>query len=136
MVEMVAHVDELFDSGSLMTGVAGVMVRASLDQHTQGLASMVGSVPGPALYYKSVPGQNQWVSGGLVNQGPWVRVVRMGNTLKAYSSTNGQDWVLETTEDYPSGTLPGQMYIGMFVTAADRTVLARGKFSEVQIIRY
>lgn len=60
-----------------------------------------------------------WGSGNVVN--PWVRLVRSGNTLYSYISTNGNTWFLGGSRDTSlnGGAYPASIWVGMGVSSAN-----------------
>jgi hypothetical protein len=70
-------------------------------------------------------GDGWWVVNPNTNPPPaypnaWVRLQRVGNVMKAYSSTNGVDWLLRGTQDATmvgsSNALPAQLFVGIATT--------------------
>jgi hypothetical protein len=113
---------------------AGVMVRGRLsDDSSHGMMAVIAD-HGVAAYYRRDDGE----FGLLARPGPelsmpvWLRVVRSGDTLAGYYSSDGTSWTLSE-----SGTisLPDSVLIGLALTSRDDGALATAAFDHVRVIR-
>jgi regulation of enolase protein 1 (concanavalin A-like superfamily) len=60
----------------------------------------------------------------------WVKLVREGTRLSAFTSTDGAAWTLVGSDSIP---LPATVYVGLAVTSHNATVPARATFDHVAI---
>ncbi|MGH9163155.1 MAG: PQQ-dependent sugar dehydrogenase [Vicinamibacteraceae bacterium] len=113
---------------------AGVMVRATLsDDSSHGMMAVTAD-HGVAAYYR----MNEGDFGLLARPGPelplpvWLRLVRSGDTLTGYYSSDGTNWTLGE-----SGTisLPDSVLIGLALTSRDDGALATATFDNVSVTR-
>ncbi|WP_159885644.1 alginate lyase family protein [Paenibacillus puerhi] len=109
---------------------AGVMIRESL--HGYGSNVFSALKPTSAIYqYRSAPGGvTNSPAGTVVNAPYWVRVIRSGNIVEAYSSPDGTTWT-KTGESRISAA--GTAYVGLAVTSHVNTTLATATFDNVSI---
>lgn len=61
----------------------------------------------------------------------WIRLVRSGNTLYGYQSTNGTDWVLVTSKAIP---MAKEIYFGLAVASGSPDILNTSTFTNATII--
>src|SRR6185369_17031407 len=59
----------------------------------------------------------------------WLRLVRQGPVIKAYSSENGSDWT--AVGSYSNG-MSGRVYIGLGVTSYNHAALSTAIFDQVR----
>ena len=94
-VTIVAEVASQSDTGGWAK--AGVMIRNSLAASSQFALECITPSNGSAFQYRTTSGGSAAGTGG--NSGPvapyWVKLVRSGNTITGYRSSNGSTW----TED-------------------------------------
>ena len=126
--QIVARVDSVqtIDSWSK----AGVMIRTDL---TAGAANaMAGASAGHGMIFQSRIGQGAQSSslsvGGAAPR--WVRLVRSGNTLTGYSSSNGAAWTQMSSSVVP---MPARAYVGLVVTSHNSSTAATASFSNVTV---
>ena len=110
---------------------AGVMIRADL---TAGAANaIVGVSAANGLTFQTRTSQaaastSQTTPGAAPR---WVRLVRSGNTLTAYYSSDGAAWTLLNSSS--SVALPTQVYVGLAVTSHNGSIAAAAAFSNVAV---
>ncbi|MEZ5566622.1 MAG: FG-GAP-like repeat-containing protein [Gammaproteobacteria bacterium] len=115
---------------------AGVMVRETLDASSRfGLMLMTPGSNGAAFQYRTTTGGSAAPSGSndKVSTLPrWVRIVRAGNVLSGYLSTDGLGWTLRNSVTL--NNLPASVYIGLAVTSHNNGALATGVFDNVSLV--
>jgi outer membrane protein assembly factor BamB/regulation of enolase protein 1 (concanavalin A-like superfamily) len=106
---------------------AGVMIKASTT--TGSKYAMMAVTPGHGLHFQyNFTGD---VAGSASSTLPvWVRLARSGNTITAYSSTDGQNWTQVGTA---SVALNAQVTAGMAVTSHSGNTLGSATFSNVSV---
>ena len=121
---------------------AGIIIKASLRQGTAYAAMMVTGSHGVRMQYDYTndiagPVKGAGEVGGVSAAAPrWLRLVRSGDTLTGYDSTDGTHWTLVGTARLPGLTTAVQA--GIFVTSPDwvtdennGSTLASGVFDHV-----
>lgn len=117
---------------------AGVMIRENLtagSRHAMAFTTPAEAGNGYGMVWRpAADGPTSYAGGPAVNPPPanWVRIVREGNTLITYSSTDGSTWA-EMDRATLAG-LPAELYFGLAVTASANTQYATVTFDNVQII--
>ena len=119
------------------TAKAGLMMRETLaDNSSYGFVGVIGGTPLTVF-------QQRWTTGGEAsdwNHGAvslpyWFKLVRSGNTITGYGSSNGANWV---QLDYPlTSTLGSTIYVGLAVgsdTSGQVTTATFDNVSGVSII--
>ena len=110
---------------------AGVMVRASLSGSSAYAMMLVSATSGSAFQWRSAAGASAvGVNGGSGVAAPkWVKIVRAGNVLTGYQSSDGVRW-----QSVGSATIPmnASVMIGLAVTSHDNTKIAKGTFDSVK----
>jgi ABC-type transport system involved in multi-copper enzyme maturation permease subunit len=117
---------------------AGIIIKASLRQGSAYAAMMVTGSHGARMqfdYTNDIPG----LPGGVSAAAPrWLRLVRSGDTLTGYDSTDGTHWTLVGTARLPG--LPAAVQAGIFVTSPDSvtdenagSTLASGVFDHATV---
>jgi regulation of enolase protein 1 (concanavalin A-like superfamily) len=112
---------------------AGVMVRGSLNPNAPYAYMLISAASGGAFQWRSAAGAAaaDTSSGGSTAVAPrWVKIVRAGNVLSGYQSTDGVSWTSVGTATISMGT---SVTIGLAVTSHDNTKLARGTFESVAL---
>jgi hypothetical protein len=95
---------------------AGIMIRDSLDANSS-LASMLMTRDGARLQYRTKAGVlSDHVSDTTINAPIWLRVVRSGDTVKGYTSADGNTWSLLSSQTVTMGS---QVFLGMAVSQQD-----------------
>jgi hypothetical protein len=125
--EIVAHVVSN-GTGSSTWAKGGVMIRETLDANSKHMIMALTGGDGGGIAFQGRPetgGRSNSYHGDITAAPPyWVKLTRVGNTITAYSSADGVDWVL-FTDASPDGTqtnpidvkMAKDVYIGLFVTS-------------------
>ena len=110
---------------------AGVMVRASLSGSSSYAMMLVSAGAGSAFQWRGAGGASAAsVSGGSGVVAPkWIKIVRSGNLIRGYQSSDGVSW-----QSVGSATiqLNASVMIGLAVTSHDNTKVAKGTFDSVK----
>jgi regulation of enolase protein 1 (concanavalin A-like superfamily) len=113
---------------------AGVMMRASLSAGSPHATMFVSSAKGTAFQRRVTANGVSTNTAGAATTAPyWVKVTRIGNTLKAYTSANGSTWTQVGTDSIPLGTI---VDVGLAVTSHHNGTLATATFDNVTITPY
>lgn len=115
---------------------AGVMIRESLApnaRHAFIFTTPQAANNGFGLVWRT-EATTSYTGGPALNTAPnnWVRLVRSGSTLSAFSSANGTAWNLVGTVNLTDFT--PQVLIGLAVTSTSPSTLGTATFDNVQII--
>jgi regulation of enolase protein 1 (concanavalin A-like superfamily) len=110
---------------------AGVMIRETL---TAGARSILLSVkPGGGLEFlgrTATGGSTSSLASGTGSAPIWLKLVRAGATIAAYSSTNGSTW---TTVGSATVTMAASVYVGLAVCSHNTAALNTATFDNVAI---
>jgi len=105
---------------------AGIMFRETLDADSRFTMIAVTPVNGLVYQHRLQTGQNGYSTGLLVAQAPyWVRMIRQGDTFRAYASASGSEWILLAEKVVP---MEQSLYVGIAVTSHDQGVLNQAVF--------
>jgi RHS repeat-associated protein len=120
--------------GSLSTGLAGVMIRETLDTAATN-ATTAASSYNSTIYFdvRSMPGGSTTGSGGLLASLPyWVKVVRAGNSFTGYRSPDGVSW----TQIGSSQTInmAQSVYVGLAVNSGSTSAVATATFDNLSLV--
>jgi Glycosyl hydrolase family 81 C-terminal domain/Fibronectin type III domain len=110
---------------------AGVMIREALTAGSR--HAFMCLTPGNGLAFQqrtSTNGESAHTSGGASGVPAWVRLVRSGNTITAYRSTNGSTWTQVGTTAI---TMATQVFIGLAVTSHAAGIINTSAFDNVQV---
>lgn len=115
---------------------AGVMIRESLApnaRHAFMFTTPQAANNGFGLVWRT-EATTSYTGGPALNSVPnnWVRLVRSGSTLSAFSSANGTAWTPVGTVNLTG--LTSQVVIGLAVTSTSPSTLGTATFDNVQII--
>jgi regulation of enolase protein 1 (concanavalin A-like superfamily) len=128
-VEITARVDSLIMADPWSK--AGVMIRGSLTAGSAHGFSLVSSSNGVAFQRRLVDnGTTTPGSGPSVTLPRWLRLVRAGTRLTAYTSTDGTTW---TTIGSDTITLGASAYVGLAVTSHNALLQTTALFSQVTV---
>lgn len=122
-------------SGSSGTEQAGVMVRESFDSDSpNAFEGLQGDTSSSGIYFWDRPSLGASTNSqdnpllGAVSLPYWVELVRSGNTLTGYRSTDGSTW-------YETGsatvTMDTNVYVGLALSAGTNSSLATATFDNV-----
>jgi len=128
-VEIVARVDSIQQVHP--ESEAGVMIREAMTQASSH-AFMTGSAAkGWAFRRRLVSGGSSLETLGSFSTPPgWIKLVRSGDTFRAYESIDGSTWVLVGTETI---TMRQTVYVGLAVTSHNSRRAARATFTNVTV---
>lgn len=117
---------------------AGVMIRETLaggSRHATVFTTPPQAQNGFGMVWRPIAeGLTSYASGPSLNPVPdnWVRLVRNGDTLTGFTSSNGTDWTPTASVTLPG--LPATVFIGLAQTSTSSYVLGTATFDRVQII--
>ncbi|MBE2283655.1 MAG: DUF1929 domain-containing protein [Prosthecobacter sp.] len=117
----------------------GVMIRETLAggaRHATVFTTPAGENNGFGLVWRATANAATNYAGGPAVSTPpnnWVRLVRSGDSITAYTSANGNAWTLIDTVTI-SG-LANSVYMGLAVTSSSPFDLATATFDNVQIVQ-
>ncbi|TDU73324.1 YVTN family beta-propeller protein [Prosthecobacter fusiformis] len=117
---------------------AGVMFRENLtggSRHAMMFTTPTGAGNGFGMVWRpTANAATNYAAGPALQAAPnnWVRLVRVGNTLTAYASSNGTSWT--TVNTVTLSGLPSSLYVGLGLTSGSRTQLSTATFDNVQIV--
>jgi phosphatidylserine/phosphatidylglycerophosphate/cardiolipin synthase-like enzyme/regulation of enolase protein 1 (concanavalin A-like superfamily) len=127
--EIVARVASL--QGSHHWTKAGVMIRESLSAGSRHAIMLVSTQRGLAFQRRvETGGISTHTDGGAGTAPVWVRLVRTGNRLDGYRSSNGSSWLLVGSATI---AMNSTVYAGLAVTSHDTSSLATATFDNVRI---
>lgn len=110
---------------------AGVMIRGSLAADAPHGFAAVSAAEGLAFQRRRSAGAASVHTAGPVGRAPaWVRLVRVGNSLTAYTSLDGSTWTRVGSDTINLGTTA---YIGIAVTSHEPTARTTAVASSVSI---
>ncbi len=111
---------------------AGVMIRSSLASNAAEVS--MGVTPGSGAVFLS-----RDTTGGITSTNSstgitapyWVKLVRNGNIITGYDSTNGSSWVMVSSAIVP---MSGSLYIGMYDTSHNAATASVATISNVTLM--
>ena len=110
---------------------AGVMIRESLAAGARHTSLFATPGKGWSYQYRPVAGGTSFAMPGPSGQAPgWVRLLRRGDTVTAYTSPDGASWSVESTETI---AMAATVYVGLAVTSHNPDVVATASFTNVSI---
>ena len=113
---------------------AGVMVRETVAAGSRHAVCFLTPLNGTGYEFRAATDQpSEFFYGPASAAAPnnWVKLVRTGDTLSGYASTDGQNWTLINT-----GTIPGlqsTVNIGLIVTSSNNGTLSTATFDNVLV---
>ena len=128
--EIIAHLTAMDDATPLAK--AGVMIRTSLDHNAAGVALEWTGPKTMEFVTRTGDGASAAVTPATVPAPRWLRLVRVGNTVRAFRSSSGRpnkwfEWARTTLP------LPGRVAIGLAVASRDARSLTTATFDSVAI---
>ena len=112
-VDISARVASL--QGASTWAKAGVMIRESLANDSRHAFALISSGKGSAFQRRIDPGGfSENTTGPAIAPPGWVRLVRTGFQIKAYTSTDGVKWTTIGTDTVP---MADTVYVGFAVTS-------------------
>jgi hypothetical protein len=121
-------------TGSNSNARAGVMMRSNTNANSIEASSLFypGSTKRVYFHRRTSAGGSTLTNNSTAAAAPyWVRLVRTGNTLKAYRSANGTSWTQVGSNRTVTMTNP--IYIGLAVTSGSTSAAATATFDNVTI---
>jgi regulation of enolase protein 1 (concanavalin A-like superfamily) len=109
----------------------GVMIRASAGASAQHAFMLVSLGKGLAFQRRTTTGGASASTAADAGTAPrWVRLVRDGNVITAFVSTDGATWTLVGRETF---SMPATVLAGLAVSSHEAGTLAVGRFTNVTI---
>jgi regulation of enolase protein 1 (concanavalin A-like superfamily) len=109
----------------------GVMIRESLTPESPHALMLLSAGSGAAFQRRASAGGGTDNTSGCACSAPtWVRLVRSGNLLNAYESSDGADWRLVGNA---SIAMSPTVYVGLAVTSHNTEAAASATFTNVMI---
>jgi regulation of enolase protein 1 (concanavalin A-like superfamily) len=110
---------------------AGVMIRASTHPGAPHAFMLVSADRGYAFQRRRAQGDiSHHTAGGSGTAPQWVRLTRQGNTIRAYRSADGTNWVYVGTDSIPMGQT---VLVGVAVTSHTTAATSLGVFEHVTV---
>jgi regulation of enolase protein 1 (concanavalin A-like superfamily) len=110
---------------------AAVMIRQDLTGGSPHAMAAVTPSNGTVFQSRATRGGSSTSTTGTATGAPqWIRIVRSGNSLTAYYSSNGTTWTRMGTRTV---TMPTRVYVGLAVTSHKTSGAARGVFTNVAV---
>ncbi|MFD0693898.1 OmpL47-type beta-barrel domain-containing protein [Paenibacillus sp. GCM10027628] len=109
----------------------GVMIRGSMSEQSPYAMMAVTPANGAVYLDRLQTGAASTLTSGTKAVSPyWVKLVRVGNVISAYDSSDGTNWTLVKKE---AMNLPETVYFGLAVTSHNTGKLATAIFDHVSI---
>ena len=110
---------------------AGVMLRESLTAGSAQASMFVSAANGLAFQRRVSAGATSVSTAGAFDPAPyWVRLDRVGNTVAAFQSQNGVDWLEIGTDTIAMGA---SFYVGLAISSHTTSAAAAASFDHVSI---
>lgn len=129
-IEITVRVDSISNNSPYTQ--AGICVRNSLDPNAIDAALYVSAQDGVNFTIRYATGERTTKYLGLSTQAApvWLRLVKVGDTVAGYVSSDGLSWSLVAEDDL---LLADTYYVGMPVASAIGGTLAQAQFSNVSL---
>jgi hypothetical protein len=129
-VEILARVDSLLQADPESS--AGVMIRSSLDAGSAEGSTLLSAANGLAFKRRPLTGSMTTSTAGENATAPrWVRLVRMGSLITAYSAADGATWTPIGSDTIESGPT---VYVGLAISSHNPMAQTTAVFSNVLTI--
>ena len=113
---------------------AGVMIRSSAAEDAAHGFVAITPEKGAAYVFRKSDGANSTLRRHPIPETPhWVRVVRTGNTVSGFHSTDGRSWVMVSAETIELGS---EIEVGLAVTSHQAGTNATADFQDVTILGF
>jgi hypothetical protein len=110
---------------------AGVMIRGSAHPGAPHAFMLVSADRGYAFQRRRAQGDlSHHTAGGSGTAPQWVRLTRQGNTIRAFRSSDGTNWIHVGTDSIPMGQT---VLVGVAVTSHTTAATALGVFEHVTV---
>jgi phosphatidylserine/phosphatidylglycerophosphate/cardiolipin synthase-like enzyme/regulation of enolase protein 1 (concanavalin A-like superfamily) len=110
---------------------AGVMIRNTLNANSAHGFMLVSYSKGLAFQRRTANGGTSTSTAGALAGAPyWVRLDRAGDTITAYQSTDGANWVVVGTDTIPMGQT---VFVGLGVSSHTTSATATATFDNVRM---
>ena len=109
---------------------AGIMIRESLQPNAKHAMVVLTPSKGVAFQRRTATGGTSEHTGSTGTIPYWVRLLRVGNTFRAYTSSNGSSW---TPIGSASISMPSTVYVGLPVTGTNNNLVCTAKISNVAV---
>lgn len=126
---IVAHVATISNEASWVK--AGVMIRGSLSPSSAQAFMLVSYAKGVAFQRRVSDGNSSVsTSGSLATAPHWVKLVRAGNLITGYESTDGSSWTAVGSDSFTMGT---NVSVGLAVSSHVAGTLSTATFDNVTV---
>ncbi len=126
--EIIARVDSQQNTNEWAK--AGVMIRESLDEDSKHAFLALTPTNGMAFQRRLETGADTLHNGSSGEVPGWIKMIRHGDTITAYSSSDGVIW---SETDCVTIAMPASVNIGLAVTSHSEGVLCEVQFSNVVV---
>lgn len=128
--QIIARVSSLEDTGNQSR--VGIMIRDTLATNSRHVFIGLTDDGGVRWVRRTSLNGNTSTSssGSMVVPNAWLKLVRTGNTITAYKSTNGTTWVLVGSL---TASLPATCYMGLAVASGSDATLNSSAFTDVSL---
>jgi regulation of enolase protein 1 (concanavalin A-like superfamily) len=129
-VEIIARLATLQQQNSWSK--AGVMIRESLTGSSSHVSVFGTPVNGWRYLWRASTGgaSASTTAAGPLNPPGWVRLVRNGNDISGYTSTDGVQWTLAGTQTV---AMTADVYVGLAVTSHNASLASTATFTNVSV---
>jgi regulation of enolase protein 1 (concanavalin A-like superfamily) len=129
--EVIARVASLTNTNGWAK--AGVMIRGDLTSGAAYALMALTPTSGASFQFRTTAGTQSQMSGQDWGVGApqWVRLVRAGNTITAYTSNDRTNW---KSQGSATLTLPDEVYVGLAVTAHNNATLNTAVFEQLSVL--
>ncbi len=129
-VQLTARVVSLGNSNA--GAKAGVMLRSSLNANSIEAGMFLTAGSGFSATQRTTAGGSTTATSGGASAFPyWVRIVRSGNTVTTFRSTDGMAWTQVSSSTVTLGTT---IYVGLAVTSKSNSVLTTAVLDNVSLV--
>ena len=129
--EIKVRINSVINTGT--SGRIGVMIRESLTSGSE--YAFMGIAPGGTYRWQRRSSTSGSTSSTTSTTGTppnvWARVVRTGNKLYGYRSTDGTTWTLVSSSGI---TMAANIYVGVAVASGSSTTLNTATFTNVAVV--
>ncbi len=125
----------LSQTNTSASALAGVMIRNTLDANSAYAFAAISGSGGASFSYRSTAGASATNAGAFAGATApyWLELVRQGNTITALVSSDGINYTQLGSFVFSSSDMPGTVYVGLAVTAANTAALDAATFNNVEV---